>query len=566
MNNAKRTPKAKAPPDLLSNIERVVVLSGRKPKSEESRKEHREELKQHLSSIAGKLGLTRMEALIFSHILEKSGSSPVTPQKLAQSLKCSHVRLIKNINYLESLEKKSFVLNVKHRGENSYTVPVNVVMSLRKGKRPAPARRLKLKTEELFHNIEEIYSNCENKEISREFFFAELNYLLDDNKQLDFCRLITGYQFELDELIFLIMLCKNLVLDNRDSYDIDDLLECKDLLSFPLTVPFFVRELRKGLGQLFEEGLIQHANAGGFVNSDTVELTQKAKNELLGAFELKSIEYKKGLIQWADLKEKRLFYNKEEAVQISRLAGLLNEQNFRVIVSRLEENNMRSGFACLFSGPPGTGKTETAYQLARATGRSIMPVDISQTKSMWYGGSEKIIKDIFNSYQGHIRQAEKAGERVPILLFNEADAVIAKRRELGHGNLTQTENTIQNIILEELENMRGILIATTNLLKNMDSAFERRFLFKIEFAKPSLEVRQNIWRNFLPLLSVEECNTLSSTFDLSGGQIENVVRKCTVENILGGISPDIDSVMAFCREETMMKSSHRIGFGVKYGK
>ncbi|MBQ5786706.1 MAG: AAA family ATPase, partial [Oscillospiraceae bacterium] len=44
---------------------------------------------------------------------------------------------------------------------------------------------------------------------------------------------------------------------------------------------------------------------------------------------------------------------------------------------------MRKGFACLFYGSPGTGKTETVNQLARMTGRDVLMVDVSQIKSNW---------------------------------------------------------------------------------------------------------------------------------------------------------------------------------------
>jgi SpoVK/Ycf46/Vps4 family AAA+-type ATPase len=97
-------------------------------------------------------------------------------------------------------------------------------------------------------------------------------------------------------------------------------------------------------------------------------------------------------------------------------------------------------FTCLFSGAPGTGKTETAYQIARLTKCNIMAVDISATKSCWYGESEKNIKEIFDNY----RHAVENSKTAPILLFNEADALIGKRRinNGNNGSIDQTENTI----------------------------------------------------------------------------------------------------------------------------
>ena len=223
---------------------------------------------------------------------------------------------------------------------------------------------------------------------------------------------------------------------------------------------------------------------------------------------------------------------------------------------------MRKGFACLFSGGPGTGKTETAYQIARETKRNIMKVDISEIKSCWYGESEKRIKDIFDSY----RAAVEGSKIAPILLLNEADAVIGKRKEFTAMSraVDQTDNSIQNIILEEMENLSGILIATTNLTQNMDSAFERRFLYKITFDKPTVESRKGIWNSLLPGLSESMTVELSDRFDLSGGQIENIARKVEVDSIINGGDLSRDILVQFCRDESLNgfnASAKRIGFG-----
>lgn len=125
-------------------------------------------------------------------------------------------------------------------------------------------------------------------------------------------------------------------------------------------------------------------------------------------------------------------------------------------------------------------KTVSKLRLESKMDREIMRVDISQVKSMWFGGSEKRVKRIFNDYRSFMEECAK----IPVLLFNEADAVFSKRMEVNSSNVAQTENTMQNIILEELETFGGIMIATTNLTDNLDAAFERRFLFKIGFARP----------------------------------------------------------------------------------
>jgi SpoVK/Ycf46/Vps4 family AAA+-type ATPase len=185
-----------------------------------------------------------------------------------------------------------------------------------------------------------------------------------------------------------------------------------------------------------------------------------------------------------------------------------------------------------------------------------MKVEISLSKSMWFGESEKVIKRIFTDYKSFAKECE----RMPILFFNEADAIISKRRELGNSNVAQTENAIQNILLEELENFEGILIATTNLANNLDSAFERRFLFKIQFQKPNTTIRAEIWKSKLPFLEIEDCNLLADKFDFSGGQIDNILRKNEIHEIIHGEKVNLGNLMIFCSEEILGNNSIKIGF------
>ena len=112
-----------------------------------------------------------------------------------------------------------------------------------------------------------------------------------------------------------------------------------------------------------------------------------------------------------------------------------------------------------------------------------------------------------------------------------------------------------------MENLRGgILIATTNMAVNFDKAFERRFLYKIEFQKPDIEAKTAIWQSRLPELSPVDAAVLSSRFDFSGGQIQNIARKQTISSILNGSDLSIDGLAALCEDETLDKTAKPIGF------
>ena len=122
--------------------------------------------------------------------------------------------------------------------------------------------------------------------------------------------------------------------------------------------------------------------------------------------------------------------------------------------------------------------------------------------------------------------------------------------------------TAYGFILQEMEDFEGILIATTNLASNLDKAFERRFLYKIEFVKPDENARKALWQAMMPDLDDESALTLARGYDFSGGQIENVARKAAVDTILYGKEKvDLRQIESYCMGETIgKKPTGRIGF------
>ncbi len=148
-------------------------------------------------------------------------------------------------------------------------------------------------------------------------------------------------------------------------------------------------------------------------------------------------------------------------------------------------------------------------------------------------------------------------------MFNEADAVLGIRQEGAQRAVEKMENSIQNIILQEMEQLDGIMIATTNLTQNLDKAFERRFIYKIEFTRPSLEAKRSIWQSMIPSLTPPLAEQLAAEYDFSGGQIENIARKRTVELILNGEEPAPEKLHALCRAEQLANdgsSRRKIGY------
>ncbi len=326
----------------------------------------------------------------------------------------------------------------------------------------------------------------------------------------------------------------------------------------------FMREgLRDGTHPLIQCGYIEHKCNEGQADTEQYMLTRKAKSELLSAYTPSHSKCRRmrpddrSLKSHDAIREKSLFFNTSEQEQIERLTSLLSTETLPSIQKRLEEQGMRKGFACLFYGASGTGKTETVLQIARQTGRDLMQVDIAGLRDKWVGESEKNIKEVFARY----RRLCQNSEVMPILFFNEADAIINKRTENVEHSVDKMDNAMQNIILQEIEDLDGILIATTNLTSNLDKAFERRFLYKVEFHKPDTDVKTKIWRSMLKDISADDARQLASHFDFSGGQIENIARKRTVDYILSGKFASLDEIEGYCRAELLGGKERRsIGF------
>ena len=261
----------------------------------------------------------------------------------------------------------------------------------------------------------------------------------------------------------------------------------------------------------------------------------------------------------ASIVEKKLIFEKNEQQMVNKLHNMLSQDNFSNLTERLQSQGMKKGISVLLYGHPGTGKTETVMQLGKNSNRFVMLADASKIKSKWVGDTAKNVKALFDEY----RKAVREFDQTPILLFNEADGIIGKRHNVTDRG-DQEMNTMQNILLEELENFEGIFIATTNLVDNLDKAFDRRFLYKIRFEKPGAETLIQIWKSKFPKIKTGILKNICTKISLTGGQIENISKKIAVDSLLDEkLKINESYLMQLAQQEQMLdKKNERsvIGF------
>ncbi|WP_311155445.1 ATP-binding protein [Prevotella histicola] len=541
--------------DLLYHMEKVVE----ELKDSQLSKEFFKKAAPHIRYVSKKLDMTQEQSVLMSLFIDKSDHNPIYISELTEYMKCRTVRIIRYMPDIDELERRGLVRCSRSERRLSYRVPIEVINAFKNNENYIPRNIHDLTCSDLFAELQDIFMERDDCELTYEGTVEKVKYLLECNRHLVFTSRILSYRFDDDDLCLLILFC-HLFVNNTDDrirfHDIEFLY--KDTRRFSR----LKCRLQCEEHILQEEKLIEFSGEDGFKDRDTFKMTSEAKSFLFPELKIPSMDNDKkrgDMIRHEDISPKQLFYDKSITAQIQELGGLLDEKHYKDVCSRLKANGFRSGFTCLFYGAPGTGKTETVLQLARQTGRDIVQVNVSEIKSMWVGESEKNIKNLFDLYRQKVKEMAIA----PILLFNEADAIIGKRQEGAERAVDKMENSIQNIILQEMESLEGILIATTNLAQNMDKAFERRFLYKIKFTKPTLEARTAIWKSMIPSLSEEIAHALANKYDFSGGQIENIARHYAIDNILHGAKAgELTTLTEHCDNERLEKDGikRRIGF------
>ena len=571
--------------DILSSMNRIISASKFEKKVDRGRTETYykfndalvESVETDASFLSEQYHITPKQAVLFTLILSIGKGDDVRLSVLFDSTELSFIDSLTVKADLRALEE---AMLIKNRTGDRYSIPQEVNDLLAKNKPYLKPDSSNLSTATILSRMSRYFKNLEMNEGNSVLYMHQIDEMILANPDTSIAKVANKYgilkagskveyyfaggvnyapdytdsMLPMERMLFY-ALCYRY--DRED----DDFVNWWDIDSYyEESIIDYLRDKYRQEDLLLQIiGVVEFANIDGVKTKDNFKIADSVKEEIFAdCGGLHGTAPMTGTILNQDIVSKELFYDADVSRQVNTLFQLLSEERYGQIRSALTAKGMRSGFTCLFYGSPGTGKTETVYQLARSTGRDIVMVDVSKLKSCWVGESEKNFKSLFSRY----RQLVKDSKITPILLFNEADAIFGIRRSGAENAVDKMENSLQNILLQEMEDLQGILIATTNLTENLDKAFERRFLYKIKFNKPSTAVKCQIWKSMIPELSETDASLLSSKYEFSGGQIENIVRKRAIQSILTGIDPDMNEILNYCSEEELgsMNCKKVIGF------
>ena len=577
----------------LSNEENFTVLSAMSDIVAKSRDSKLSEdffkaIKAPVAYLAKMYKLTPMQCVLFSLIAEGDGYDNISIGAMIKNLGCSRLLILQYSNDIEELERRQLIVlcNAFMGHEVMYSIPGGIMESIVNNKPHVVIESDKPSFGIFFKAVDNFLSQLRNHCTKYDETEVKINKLLEENKDLHFVKAFNALNYDSIDKMILLILCSVVVNQASDKIDFE---ETMDLLpsgyQYTLKKFSFLHSTNQIMKDKLIDVLIQFDDDTN-ISGRILCIPKKTISQLLPEVPVEKdpeVKYaaddeddpepfdpweddkekmiRRGpknqagrmtgdMIASMSIPEKKLFYNAREQQIIDELCDSLKEENYSKIAKRMHDRKMRGGFKCLFYGAPGTGKTESVMQIARMTGRDIMQVNIAAIRDKFVGESEKNVKAIFDNY----RELRRNSKMTPILLFNEADGLINKRSTKGDSSSERMENAMQNIFLQEMEVFEGILIATTNLQCNLDKAFERRFLYKIQFNKPDKNARKLIWMDEMPFLQDTDAEELACKYEFSGGEIDNIAQKHEINFVLHGDEADSVEVIKRCCEDEKLGS------------
>ena len=283
-------------------------------------------------------------------------------------------------------------------------------------------------------------------------------------------------------------------------------------------------EQKKTEGPVFDHAV---GSSAVFFSSASQTVAPRDKDSLLELYEIVYSE--------TSLEEVVLPGNQKAIIR-----QFVDEQNN---AANLKKHNIPVSNRLLLCGPPGCGKTMTAYAIGNALKLPIAYVRLDGLVSSYLGQTSTNLRKVFDSVKN---------QRI-ILFLDEFDAIAKKRDDTNElGELKR----VVTALLQNFDNLPSnvILIAATNHEHLLDPAIWRRFNFTITLDLPAVEQRKALIQNGLSKYGIKEkidTSTIAKvTEGMSGALLEELVLAAAKKYLLDGSLKTSDVTAILVQKKT----------------
>jgi|GEM_PF-5781540 len=302
------------------------------------------------------------------------------------------------------------------------------------------------------------------------------------------------------------------------------------------------KEFMTGTNQLIKEGYLAHE--ADYYIGKMLRLTEKTIDILCAKINIEKRPFIPQMFSLSNPEQIKSEYYTHNSKDLEFIEKILSKEIYPKIQSRVPR------ISILLTGAPGVGKTSFINHVAVKTGRPVLSANIATILSSYVGESEKNLVRLFTE----AAEVYKKFEITPIIVFDEAEALLYNRSSKANKAVDQMHNNVISLLLSELDKFKGILICCSNFSfrqESFDPALHRRFYMVSEIMAPPIEVLKSIFKYHFPEISATDADKFLREFPfITPAQIKNIKDKYEIQCVIDeGFATGFETINNIARKD-----------------
>lgn len=480
------------------------------------------------------------ELFVLCHLIvsKLSGNEGLSTKKL---IRLMHLKLIESVDLeysIHNLTKKKYI---QSSGNNYHETEYKLTESCLKAILSFDRKGLKLSSKKDFADFMKEFDDI--LQDNTDFLIDFVPDLIEDLFRTYFnCKEVKwiekNIKLRINQSLLCIAVREHLLFGEAMDYE----QAVKTLTNRKFEQKAFEKELQNGTNQLVKDGYLTFEK--DFFIGRMLRLTEKSIGILCSEISIEKRSFMPQMFSLSNpeqLKSDNYMHTNRDLQFIEKI---LSNEVYTKIQSRVPR------ISILLTGAPGVGKTSFINHVAIKTGRPVLSANIATILSSYVGESEKNIVKLF----AEASEAYKKFDVIPIIVFDEAEALLYNRSSKANKAVDQMHNNVISLLLSELDKFKGILICCSNFSfkqESFDPALHRRFYMVSEIKAPPTDVLKSILKYHFPEISAVDADKFMCDFPfITPAQIRNLKDKFEIQSLIDeGFATGYDAINSIARKD-----------------